>query len=61
MITALGIGFITPPMGLNLFVVSGVTGTSVLEISRYALTFVGMMLIAALLIAFIPGITLWLL
>jgi TRAP-type C4-dicarboxylate transport system permease large subunit len=27
MITSLGIGFITPPLGLNLFVVSGVTGT----------------------------------
>ena len=26
MITALGVGFITPPLGLNLFVVSGLTG-----------------------------------
>jgi tripartite ATP-independent transporter DctM subunit len=26
MITALGVGFITPPLGLNLFVVSGITG-----------------------------------
>ena len=26
MITLLGIGFITPPLGLNLFVVSGVSG-----------------------------------
>lgn len=60
MITALGIGFITPPLGLNLFVVSGVTGTSVLDISRYALTFVGMMLIVVLIIAFIPAITMWL-
>ena len=30
MITALGVGFITPPLGLNLFVVSGLTGESVL-------------------------------
>lgn len=61
MITALGIGFITPPLGLNLFVVSGVTGTSVLKISRFAVTFVGMMLLVVLLIAFVPQITMWLL
>lgn len=61
MITALGIGFITPPLGLNLFVVSGVTGTSVLSISRYAVTFVGMMLLVVLIIAFVPGLSLWLL
>lgn len=61
MITSLGIGFITPPLGLNLFVVSGVTGTSVLDISRYAVTFVGMMLLVVLLIAFVPWISMWLL
>jgi len=61
MITALGIGFITPPLGLNLFVVSGVTGTSVLEISRYALAFVAMMLVVVLIIAFVPAISMWLL
>ena len=31
MITALGVGFITPPLGLNLFVVSGITGESILK------------------------------
>lgn len=61
MITALGIGFITPPLGLNLFVVSGVTGASVLNISRYVVSFVGMMLLVVLLIAFVPQITMWLL
>ena len=34
MITALGIGFITPPLGLNLFVVSGLTGESILKIAH---------------------------
>ena len=33
MITALGVGFITPPLGLNLFVVSGITGESILRIA----------------------------
>lgn len=61
MITALGIGFITPPLGLNLFVVSGVTGASVMAISRHVLAFVLMMLIIVLVIAFVPVISLWLL
>jgi hypothetical protein len=33
MITSLGVGFITPPLGLNLFVVSGITGESILKIA----------------------------
>lgn len=61
MITALGIGFITPPLGLNLFVVSGVTGTSVMAISKHAVIFVATMLIVVLLLAFIPALSLWLL
>ena len=33
MIIALGAGFITPPLGLNLFVVSGLTSESILKIT----------------------------
>ncbi len=36
MVTAIGVGFITPPLGLNLFVVSGLTGTDILRISAHA-------------------------
>jgi len=61
MITALGIGFITPPLGLNLFVVSGVTGESVMSISRYAIYFVLTMLVVVLILAFVPALSLWLL
>jgi C4-dicarboxylate transporter DctM subunit len=61
MITALGIGFITPPLGLNLFVVSGVTGASVMEISKYAVVFVATMLVVVLILAFVPALSLWLL
>ncbi|MBA4783309.1 MAG: TRAP transporter large permease [Rhizobiales bacterium] len=57
MITALGIGFITPPLGLNLFVVSGITGESVLKIAWRAVPFVLFMLVVVLLIAFIPEIS----
>ena len=55
MITALGVGFITPPLGLNLFVVSGLTGESILKIAGRAVPFVFFMLIVVLLIAFIPA------
>lgn len=61
MITALGVGFITPPLGLNLFVVSGLTGESVLKIAARAVPFVLFMLIVVLMIAFIPAISLSLL
>ena len=55
MITALGVGFITPPLGLNLFVVSGITGESILKIAYRAIPFVFFMLIVTLMIAYIPA------
>lgn len=54
MITALGVGFITPPLGLNLFVVSGITGESILKIASRAVPFVFFMLLVVLLIAYVP-------
>ncbi len=57
MITALGVGFITPPLGLNLFVVSGITGESILKIAARAVPFVLTMLIVVLLIAYFPPIS----
>lgn len=61
MITALGVGFITPPLGLNLFVVSGLTGDSVLKIAARAVPFVFFMLLVTLLIAFVPAVSTFLL
>ncbi len=61
MVTSLGIGFITPPLGLNLFVVSGVTGTPVLAISRYAIPFVAAMLVVVVVLMLVPQLSLWLL
>ena len=57
MITALGVGFITPPLGLNLFVVSGLTGESILKIAARAVPFVFFMLLVVLLIAFVPAVS----
>ena len=57
MITTLGVGFITPPLGLNLFVVSGLTGESILKIAKRAVPFMLSMLGVVLLIAYVPEIT----
>jgi len=57
MISTLGVGFITPPLGLNLFVVAGLTGESILKISYRAIPFVIFMLVVVLLVAFVPSIS----
>ncbi len=59
MVTSLGVGFITPPLGLNLFVLSGLTGQSVLDIARRAVPYVLSMLFVVLLLAFVPALSLW--
>jgi len=59
MVTALGVGFITPPLGLNLFVVSGLTGTSILQIAGKAIPYVIAMFCVVLLLAFVPELSLW--
>jgi C4-dicarboxylate transporter, DctM subunit len=61
MVTSLGIGFITPPLGLNLFVISGITGQPVLPIAAKAFPFVLAMLVVVMLLAFIPELSLFLL
>ena len=61
MVSALGIGFITPPLGLNLFVVSGVTQVPIMSISRYVLPFVTAMILIVMLLGYVPWFSLWLL
>ncbi|MDC1382945.1 TRAP transporter large permease [Candidatus Puniceispirillum sp.] len=58
MVTALGIGFITPPIGLNLFVISGVTGESIMDVAKHAFPFVFSMLCVAIALAYIPALSL---
>jgi C4-dicarboxylate transporter, DctM subunit len=58
-ITTLGLGFITPPFGLNLFVMSGLTRTPVASIAAKAVPFVISMILVSLLIGFVPWISMW--
>ena len=61
MVTALGIGFVTPPIGLNLFVITGITGEPILKVARRAAPFVFSMLMVAILLAYVPWFSLALL
>jgi C4-dicarboxylate transporter DctM subunit len=59
MITTLGLGFITPPFGLNLFVMAGLTRTPITAIARQAFPFVLAMVLVAVIIGFVPELSLW--
>ena len=59
MITTLGLGFITPPFGLNLFVMAGLTRTPITAIARQAFPFVVAMVIVSTIIGFVPWLSLW--
>lgn len=54
----LAIGFITPPIGVNLFVASSLTNVPVIEIAKKALPMICYFLVALMLITFIPAISL---
>jgi C4-dicarboxylate transporter DctM subunit len=43
MVVNMEIGMITPPIGLNLFVTSGITGMSLVQVVRAALPFVAVL------------------
>ena len=61
MIVNLAIGFITPPIGINLFVASSLTDVPVMDISKKSIPMIICFLIALLLFTFIPSISLMLL
>jgi C4-dicarboxylate transporter DctM subunit len=50
----LEIGMVTPPLGLNLFVASGLTRMSVLRVAKAALPSAAVLLAALLLVTYIP-------
>lgn len=58
MVVNLAIGFITPPIGINLFVASSLVDIPVFEIAKCVLPLIGYFIVALLLITFIPGLSL---
>lgn len=60
MVVNMEIGMITPPIGLNLFVTSGITGMSLTQVVKAALPFVAVLLVFLVLVTYIPALSTWL-
>lgn len=56
----LAVGMVTPPMGINLFVASGMTKIPLLDLAKACIPFLVAFIICLMLITFIPGISLFL-
>ncbi len=54
------LGMITPPIGLNLFVTSGITGVSLKDVIVYSLPWSMTILLGLLIVTYVPQIALWL-
>lgn len=59
-LTNLEIGYLTPPVGMNLFISSLKFERPVVLLYRSVLIFIGLLLIALLLVTYIPELSLWL-
>ncbi|MCG1013375.1 TRAP transporter large permease [Tepidanaerobacter sp. GT38] len=60
MVVNLSIGFITPPLGVNLFVACGISKLSLEEMSKGIIPFFLVMVLALTIITYIPSVSLWL-
>ncbi len=57
MVVNMEIGMITPPVGLNLFVTSGVTGMPMMRVVKAALPWLGIMFIFLIIVTYIPWVS----
>ncbi|WP_299849513.1 TRAP transporter large permease [uncultured Roseovarius sp.] len=57
MVVNMEIGLITPPVGLNLFVTSSITGLSVLNVMKAALPWTGMLIVLLMFVTYIPALS----
>ena len=60
MVVNMEIGMITPPVGLNLFVTSGVAGMPMMKVVRAALPFLAVLFVFLIMVTYIPWISTWL-
>jgi C4-dicarboxylate transporter DctM subunit len=54
------IGCLTPPVGLNLFLASAISGVPVMRVARASVPFIVVLLVVLALITYIPQLVLWL-
>ena len=57
MVVNLAIGFVTPPIGVNLFVASSLTDIPVMRIAKKAMPMIAFVLMALLVITFVPAVS----
>jgi C4-dicarboxylate transporter DctM subunit len=57
MVVNMEIGMITPPVGLNLFVTSGIAGMPMLDVVRAALPWLGILFIFLIMVTYIPWLS----
>mgnify|MGYP001175016322 CR=1 FL=1 len=60
MVVNMEIGMITPPVGLNLFVTSGVAGMPVMSVVRAALPFLAVLFVFLIMVTYVPALSTWL-
>jgi C4-dicarboxylate transporter DctM subunit len=60
MITCSSMGFLTPPVGVNLFVGCSIGNISIEKLSKAVMPFLFTLLIALLVITYVPSLALWL-
>ena len=60
MLVNLSVGMLTPPVGLNLFVAMGVAKMTLFEVFRAALPTILLMVVALLILTYVPVFSLWL-
>ncbi|MGE5146026.1 MAG: TRAP transporter large permease, partial [Candidatus Eiseniibacteriota bacterium] len=60
MVVNMEIGMVTPPVGLNLFVASGITGMPILSVVRAALPWLMILLTFLVIVTYIPQVSLFL-
>lgn len=60
MVVNMEIGMITPPIGLNLFVASGISNMPLTRVIRAALPWVSIMVLFLVLVTYVPIISTWL-
>jgi C4-dicarboxylate transporter DctM subunit len=58
MVVNMEIGMVTPPVGLNLFVTSGVTGMNLVQVTKAALPWLMVLLVFLVIITYMPAISL---
>ena len=58
MVVNMEIGMVTPPVGLNLFVTSGITGMSLVHVVRAAMPWLTVLLVFLVIVTYIPDLSL---